>query len=54
MAGRPARTYNKQLRADTVFSLEDLPRAIDDRDRWRERVRKVVLAVQHDDDVRDK
>ena len=38
-AGRPARTYIQQLCADTGCSLEDLPEAVDDRDRWRERVR---------------
>ena len=40
-AGRPARTYIQQLRADTVCSFEDLPEAMDDRDGWRERVRKI-------------
>ena len=30
-----------QLCADTGFSLENLPRAIDDRDRWGERIRKI-------------
>ena len=36
-AGRPGRTYIQQLSADTGCSLDDLPRAMDDRDRWRER-----------------
>ena len=40
-AGRPARTYIQQLCADTGFSLEDLPRAMDDRDGWRERAREI-------------
>ena len=34
-AGRPARTYIQQLCADTGFSLEDLPEAMDDREKWR-------------------
>ncbi len=38
--GRPASTYLHQLCADTGCSLEDLPGAMDDRDRWRERERK--------------
>ena len=33
--GRPARTYIQQLSADTEYSLEDLPEAMDDRDGWR-------------------
>ena len=40
-AGRPARTYMHQLFADTEYSLEDLPGAMDDRDGWRERVREI-------------
>ena len=39
--GRPARTYIQLLCADTGYSLEDLTGAMDDRDRWRERVREV-------------
>ena len=38
LAGRPARTYIQQLCADTGYSLENLPGAMDDRDGWRERV----------------
>ena len=34
----PARTYIQQLCTDTRCSLEDLPGAMDNRDRWRERV----------------
>ena len=34
-AARPARTYIQQLWADTEYSLEDLPKAIDDREWWR-------------------
>ena len=40
-AGRPARTYIQQLCADTGCSLEDLPKAMDDREGWRERVRNI-------------
>ena len=32
--GRPARTYQQQLRVDTGCSLEDLPEAMDDGDEW--------------------
>ena len=38
---RPARTYIQQLCADTWYSLEDLPEAMDDRVGWRERVRDI-------------
>ena len=40
-AGRPARTYIQQLCADTGCSIEDLPEAMDDREKWRERVRDI-------------
>ena len=40
-AGWPARTYIQQLCADTECSLEDLPGAMNDRDRWWERVREI-------------
>ena len=40
-AGRPAKTYIQQLCVDTGCSLEDLPGAMDDRERWRERVREI-------------
>ena len=33
----PTKTYVQQLRADTECSLEDLPKGMDDRDRWRQR-----------------
>ena len=36
-AGRPARTYIQQLCEDTGYSPEDLPEAINDREKWRER-----------------
>ena len=37
-AGRPARTYIQKLCEDTGCSPEDLPEAMDDREKWRERV----------------
>ena len=38
---RPARTYIQQLCEDTGCSPEDLPVAMNDRDKWRERVRDI-------------
>ena len=38
--GWPARTYIQQLCADTGCSLEELLGAMDNRDRWQERVRE--------------
>ena len=40
-AERPARTYIQQLCADSGCSLEDQPEVMDDRERWRERVRVI-------------
>ena len=40
-AGRPARTYIQQLCEDTGCCPEDLPRARNDREEWRERVRDI-------------
>ena len=40
-AGRPARTYIQQLCEDTGCCPEDLPRVMDDREEWRERVRDI-------------
>ena len=37
-AGRPARTYIQQLCEDTGCGPEDLPEAMIDREKWRERV----------------
>ena len=39
--GRPVRIYQPQLCTDTGCSLEDLPEAMDDRDKWWERVREI-------------
>ena len=40
-AGRPARTYIQQLCEDTGCSPEDQPEAMNDREKWRERVRDI-------------
>ena len=40
-AGRPARTYIQQLCEDTGCNPEDLPKAMNDRECWRERVRDI-------------
>ena len=39
--GRPARTYIQQLCEDTGCCPEDLPRAMNNREEWRERVRDI-------------
>ena len=44
---RPARTYIQQLCEDTGCCPEDLPRAMNDREEWRERVRD-IRAAEHD------
>ena len=40
-AGRPARTYIQQLCEDTGCNPEDLPEAMTDREKWRERTRDI-------------
>ena len=40
-AGRPARTYIQQLCEYTGCNPEDLPEAMNDREKWRERVRNI-------------
>ena len=40
-AGWPARTYIQQLCEDTGCNPEDLPEAMNDRKKWRERVRDI-------------
>ena len=50
-AGRPTRTYIQQLCEDTGGSPEDLPEAMNDREKCR--VRVSLLAAQHDDDDDD-
>ena len=42
--GRPARTYIQQLCKDTGCSPEDLPEAMNDRGKWRERVRDICAS----------
>ena len=39
--GRPARTYIQQLCEDTRCYPEDLPKAMNDGEEWRERVRNI-------------
>ena len=53
-AGWPARTYIQRLCEDTGCSPEDLPEAMNDREKWREGESGVsVLAARHDDDHDD-
>ena len=40
-AGKPAQTYIQQLWTDTWCSPENLPEAMDDRERWQEKVRDI-------------
>ena len=40
-AGQPARTYIQKLCEDAECCPEDLPRAMNDREEWRERVRDI-------------
>ena len=49
-AGRPARTYIQQLCEDTGCCPEDLPRAMNDREEWREVAGISVLPARYDDD----
>ena len=50
-AGRPARTFIQQLCDDMGSNPEDLPKAMNDRETWRERGSGIsVLAARHDDD----
>ena len=41
-AGRPVRTYIQQLCEGTGCSPEDLPEAMNDREKWREMVRDIL------------
>ena len=43
-AGRPARTYIQQLCEDTGCNPEDLPEAMSDWEKWRERARDIRAA----------
>ena len=49
-AGRPARTYIQQLCEDTGCSPEDLSEDMNDREKWRKRVRDIRASARHDDD----
>ena len=40
-SGRPTRKYIQQLGEDTGCSPEDMPEAMNDREKWRERVRDI-------------
>ena len=40
-AGQPARTYIQQVCEDTGCNPEDLPEAMNDREKWLERVRDI-------------
>ena len=40
-AGWPARTYIQQLCEDTACSPEDMPKTMNDRERWQERVKDI-------------
>ena len=40
-AGQPAQTYIQQLCEDMGYSPEDLPEAMNDREKWRERVKDI-------------
>ena len=52
-AGGPARTYIQQLCEDTGCSPEDLPEAMNDREKWWEGSEISVLATRDDDDDDD-
>ena len=53
-AGRPARTYIQQLCEDTGCSLEDLLKAMNDREKWVRRGSGIsVLVARRDDDDDD-
>ena len=52
-AGRSARTYIQQLCEDTGCCPEDLPEAMNDREKWRERVRDIRATARHDADDDD-
>ena len=40
-AGRPGRTYIQQLSEDTGYDPENQPEAMNDREKWQERVRDI-------------
>ena len=44
IAGRPSRKYIQQLCEDMGCSPEDLPEAMNDREKWRERIRDILAS----------
>ena len=46
-AGRPTRTFIQQLCDDTGCNPEDLPKAMNDRETWREKVRDIRASRTH-------
>ena len=50
-AGRPHRTYIQQLCEDRGCSPEDLPKAMNDREKWRERESGIYVQVPRHDDI---
>ena len=44
-AGRPARTYMQQLCEDAGCGPEDLPEGMNNREKWRQRVRDVRTII---------
>ena len=44
-AGRPARTYIQQLCEDTGCSPEDLPEAMNDREKWRDMMMMIYIYI---------
>ena len=48
-AGQPVRTYIQQLCEDTGCSPEDLPEAMNDREKWQERAKDIHATARHDD-----
>ena len=47
------KTYIQQLCEDTECNPEDQPKAMNDWEKWRERIMISVLAARHDDDDDD-
>ena len=49
-AGQPTRSFKQQLGEDTVCSSDDLPEAMNDREKWRERIRNIRDPARQDND----
>ena len=43
--GRPARPYLQKICTDTGCNMEDLPKVMDDRDKWLEKVREISAST---------